>query len=628
MLSRVRAPAREASRREYPDPMPDSSTSITVPGAAPIVTRFAPSPTGHLHIGGARTALFCWAFAQHRRLSGVDGRFMIRIEDTDQARSSDESARGILDDLAWLGITWDDGPALVRGGGVAVGGDSRRVGPYFQAQRTGIYNVYLEHLVRSGRAYPAFETAADLDAQRAAMAAAKKTFKYLRPADIEFGVFPAARWARAQGGEPHVLRFMMPPTEVRVQDEILGEVKFAAGEVDDFVIRKQDGFPTYHFAVVIDDELMNVTHVLRAQEHLINTPRHVALQRALTRLRDDRVAASGGDGRAFRTPIYAHMPLIFNADGGKMSKRDKAKAARRALKDTLAKAGAGAAELEAAIARDIGIEGTALRGFIDADNDSIETAALLAARLKIVLPEIEVWDYRENGYLPEAIVNFLALLGWSPGVKDAEGKDIEKFDMAFLAQHFELDRIGKTSARFDRVKLLSFNGAAIAALPPEEFERRLFAWAGEFRPEFADRLGAVAGARRAALLRLAQPRSKTLREVEGAVAFALVADDAVIYDSVLATKAGLGAGDAKRGAVEALDALLAARAGAAAIVPAEIDAWVKAHAETAGIKVGDVAQPIRFALTGASVSPPLGDVVGVLGVASARARLRRALASG
>ncbi|MCK6478240.1 MAG: glutamate--tRNA ligase family protein, partial [Phycisphaerales bacterium] len=185
------------------------------------MTRFAPSPTGHLHIGGARSALFCWAFAARARLDGHDGRFMIRIEDTDQARSSEESARGILDDLAWLGITWEDGPVLKSrpASGDAnhqtptIGGDSRGVGPYFQAQRVAIYNAYVESLVKAGRAYPAFETTEELEARRKAAVAAKQTYRYERPADVQPGVFNDARWSRALAGERHVVRFVAPPGE-------------------------------------------------------------------------------------------------------------------------------------------------------------------------------------------------------------------------------------------------------------------------------------------------------------------------------------------------------------------------------------------------------------------------------
>lgn len=584
-----------------------------------IVTRFAPSPTGHLHVGGARTALLCWAFAQRARLDGHDGRFMIRVEDTDQARSSDESARGILDDLAWLGINWDDGPKLGD-----IGGDSRHVGPYFQAQRIDIYNAYIEHLVRLGRAYPAFETSDDLDRLRKEAIAKKANYKYARPADVKLGEFNADRWTKAQT-TPHVIRFVMPPTPIHVQDQILGEVKFAAGEVDDFVIRKQDGFPTYHFAVVIDDELMGVTHVLRAQEHLINTPRHVALQGALTRLVDDRAAAKGSTGQAFRVPFYGHMPLIFNMDGAKMSKRDKAKVARKTLKDHLAKSAAGGGTPSMtieAVAAAIEVDAASLRAFAEAENDSLETAALVAAHFNVALPEIEVWDYRKSGYLAEAITNFLALLGWSTGVKDAQGKDVEKFDLAFLAQHFDIARIGKTAAKFDRVKLLSFNGDAIAALSDTEFERRLTTWATQWEPNFAAKLASADRARRATLLRTCKSRCKTLRDATRVMAFALVTDEALTFDPAAVVQAKLEPSGMGR---ETLSAFAEFISSSTPFDPTTVDAWIKSHAEQRGVKMGEIATPIRVGLTGTNISPPLGDVVSVLGTAGALRRIQRCL---
>jgi glutamyl-tRNA synthetase len=280
-------------------------TDTTDQPANQTVTRFAPSPTGHLHIGGARTALFCAAYA-----GGASGRFVLRIEDTDQKRSSEAAAAGILDDLVWLGITWDDGPTY-SDGAHGCGGDDRGVGPFYQSQRREHYGKHLDRLIDAELAYPAFETPEELAEMRKAAEAEKKTFIYRRPADYDH----AAALKRAES-EEHVIRFRMPEAPVTVRDEILGEVTFPYEELDDLVIRKKDGFPTYHFAVVVDDELMGVTHVVRGQEHLNNTPRHIALMNAL----------------GFRVPVFAHLPLIFNADGSKMSKRDKDKAVRSAVK--------------------------------------------------------------------------------------------------------------------------------------------------------------------------------------------------------------------------------------------------------------------------------------------------------
>jgi glutamyl/glutaminyl-tRNA synthetase len=566
-----------------------------------VVTRFAPSPTGHLHVGGARTALFCWAFAKR-----YGGRFMIRIEDTDQARSSEESARGILDDLAWLGLAWDDGPRFVKPSTEVVGGSSRAVGPYFQAQRVGIYNQYIEAMVRAGHAYPAFETNEELDAMRKAATAKKETFKYRRPSDVKAGVFAESRWQRAIGGEAHVIRVCVPSEGFVVKDLVLGDVKFSAGELDDFVIRKQDGFPTYHFAVVVDDELMGVTHVLRAQEHLINTPKHMALQRLMRRI---------DDGRAFSTPAYAHMPLIFNPEGSKMSKRDKAKAARKGLKDALAKQAGLSVEI---VAKETGLIAAELQGFHDAENDSLEIAAALAKRFKISLPEIEVWDYRVNGYLPEALVNFLALLGWSPGVKTADGKDLERFDQAWLGANFAVERIGKTNAKFDRTKLLSFNSEYVAKLSDEEFSARVLTWADAHDQEIARKIRGVDRAKWNGIVPMVKSRCKTLSDVGSVAGFALVGDEAMTVDAVSLEKAKAGKGILEE-FVDWIGSVSSESLGGA------VDAWIKSTAEARKLKLGEVAQPIRVGLTGSTVSPPLGDVAGALGVASCVKRIGRVL---
>ncbi|MDX2148106.1 MAG: glutamate--tRNA ligase family protein [Planctomycetota bacterium] len=606
----------------------------------PLVTRFAPSPTGHLHIGGARTALFCWAFA---RRSG--GRFMIRIEDTDQARSSEESARGILEDLAWLGIEWDDGPVLElkRPGSEArrIGGDARGVGPFFQAQRVPIYDAYAESLVRAGRAYPAFESSEDLETQRKAAIAAKQTYRYERPADVTPGVFNEARWSRACSGEKHVIRFLSLHEPIVVQDEILGDVRIAPGELDDFVIRKADGFPTYHFAVVIDDELMGVTHVLRAQEHLANTPRHVAMQRALVRLPEH------GGPRPFQTPRYGHMPLIFNMDSTKMSKRDKAKAARAAVKQMLSSkqhslqslgdalrafggSRSGMATPESAAATAANFAAQQLAAFVAGDVDYVEVAETIAACFAIKLPEVNVYDFRRSGYLPEAIINFLGLLGWNPGMKLADGKDLEKFDQDFLATHFGLERIGRTSAKFDRNKLLSFNADAIAAMPAPAFVDRWRSWLSEFEPAALAKLQARNPDALALMAPSIKPRAKTFSETLKPLAFALMGDAEYAFDPAAVSKALTADGGA------GISILRSAREALAACedwTPSTLHSLIENLARDRGfvgdkgVNVGPVAQPIRVAIAGVAVTPPLGESLALLGKASTLARIDRCLAS-
>jgi glutamyl/glutaminyl-tRNA synthetase len=588
-----------------------------------VVTRFAPSPTGHLHIGGARSALFCWAYARKAKHDGNDGRFMIRIEDTDQARSSDESARGILDDMAWLGITWDDGPVLTNAHGHAnIGGDSRKVAPYFQAQRVAIYNAYVESLIKAGRAYPAFETTEELEGRRKAAVAAKQTYRYERPSDIQPGVFNAARWERAQKGESHVVRFVAPNEEIIVHDSILGDVKIAAGELDDLVIRKADGFPTYHFAVVIDDELMGVTHVLRAQEHLANTPRHVAMQKGLVRLPEH---AGGRSGVAFKTPIYGHMPVICNMDGSKMSKRDKAKTARKAAKDAIAK---NPAITAATLASAINITEKSMADFLAAENDLVDTAEALAKHFKIAIPEIEIWDFRRSGYLPEVIINFIALMGWNPGMKTDDGKDLEKFDIEFIGRHFSIDRIGKSSSKFDRNKLLSFNGDAIAAMPDDKFVATWRAWLAEYEPDALATLDTRGADTLKILAPAVKPRAKTLRDTLKPIAFALSSDTGYEFDAGAVEKnisGNSGAGAAILREFRGVLAGLASWNVQTLHTAIEDFAKGKGFVTEKGVNVGPVAQPLRVAIAGSAVSPPLGETLAVLGRESTLARIDRCL---
>ena len=247
------------------------------------VTRFAPSPSGHLHVGGARTALYAWAYAK-----GRGGRFIIRIEDTDQKRSSDAASVGFLKDLDWLGIRWDEGPTFTSDDGAVVGGGPN--GSYFQSERLAIYNRYCEQLIAQGKAYEAWETTEEGDALRKEAMARKEAFRYRFRGEIT--AEQRAQFVRE--GRSAVVRFRTPQVAITIHDEVLGEATLPAGEVDDFVIRKKDGFPTYHFAVVVDDELMGVTHVMRAQEHFTNTAKHMVLQDAL----------------GFRRPAYGHLSIM------------------------------------------------------------------------------------------------------------------------------------------------------------------------------------------------------------------------------------------------------------------------------------------------------------------------------
>jgi glutamyl-tRNA synthetase len=549
---------------------------------AVVITRFAPSPTGHLHVGGARTALFNWALA--RRLGG---RFLLRIEDTDVLRSSDEAVAGILEDLAWLGIDWDEGPAFA-----GCGGDPRGVGPFFQSQRLALYREACERLVAADLAYPAFETPEELETLRTRAQAESGAFRYRRPASFD----RAGALARA-AREPHVIRFRWPYEAITVHDEILGAADFPADFIDDFVLLKRDGFPTYHLGVVVDDEAMGVTHVLRGQEHLGNTPRHIALQRAL----------------GYRVPHYAHLPLIQNPDGSKLSKRDADKAVRARL----------ASEADLAAAR--AVMGPAFfdwHGNPDAQRPPGEIAAL-AAHLGLALPPITVEDFRRAGYTPEVLLNFLALLGWSPGEKLPDGRDREHFDTAYLARHFSLERVGRGNARFDRTKLLAFSHEALAALEGAEWLARWQGWCERYAPEARARL---ADAGRAHVFADAvRPRARTLAEPStpgGPGHYALVGDADFAYEPRAVEKL-LRKGEPCGLAL--LPDVAARLEKLPAFTPEAIEAEVSALAAERGVKLGVVAQALRTAVTGAGASPPLGQTLVSLGREATLARIARCL---
>lgn len=552
----------------------------------PPVTRFAPSPSGHLHVGGARTALFCWAFAK-----GRGGKFLIRIEDTDQKRSSDAASVGFLKDLEWLGIRWDEGPEYTAPDGTVVGGGPN--GSYFQSERLAIYARYTEKLLSEGKAYEAWDSQDELEAMRKEAAARKEAFRYRFRGEIT----PDQRAGYIAEGRVPVVRFRSPQVPVTINDEVLGDATLPAGEVDDFVIRKKDGFPTYHFAVVVDDELMGVTHVLRAQEHFTNTAKHILLQDAL----------------GFRRPTYGHLSIIKNPDDSKMSKRDKDKVLRKAVKEkALSAPPAGSVSAEE-WSRWIGDDNVQL---------DLDGAIRLADALKVTLPEINVDDFRRSGYLPEVICNFLALNGWSPG------HDIEKFDHAFLKERFGLDRVMKTPAKFDRVKLLAFNTDAITGMAPDDFARRCHAHAVQYRQDYLAKLG---DANFALLMKACQERSKTLDDPFRSNGFLLVADDALAFSDDKNVRKALGVGaapaDGARSGLDHLRAMRAVLAGLPDWTQPAIEAAANAYAaEHAQGKIGSVAQPLRIGVSGGTVSPPIWDTLVLVGRDSALARIDRCLA--
>jgi glutamyl/glutaminyl-tRNA synthetase len=566
-----------------------------------VITRFAPSPSGHLHVGGARTALFNWAYA--RRFGGT---FILRIEDTDQKRSSDASSMAFLDDLAWLGIDWDEGPEyetskrqnVKTSKSSSVDAEARSFGggengPYFQAQRLEIYERYMEQLVESGKAYRAFETPEELDAKRDEARRLGKPYRYDRAA-LQLDEATVKRYL--DEGRPYVVRFKVPENEtITVHDEVLGDVVKESSEYDDFVIRKADGYPTYHFAVVVDDELMGVTHVIRAQEHLNNTHRHQMLQDAL----------------GFRRPKYAHISVITNPNGSKMSKRDKDKALRAAVRAT------GLNEPPTHGDRLAVREDEWAWWMEDPDRQlDADAANALAEVLGIHLPEINVDDFRRSGYLPDVMVNYLALLGWNPG------GDREKFDRDFLIQHFDFDRVIKSSAKFDREKLLAFNLDAIQQMDADEFASHLRLHAEQHHPEFIERLGED---RFELFARANQSRSKTLDDPFRSDRFFIIADEHVTYEESKPVRKALAGGEPNGYAH--LEALLPRLRELSEWTIDEIEAEVKQYADDyAEGKLGKVAQPLRIAVTGGTISPAIFDTLAILGRDSTIRRIERCLA--
>jgi len=486
--------------------------------------RFAPSPTGHLHIGNARTALFNWLLA---RQSG--GTLVLRIDDTDRTRHQADAVGKIIEDLRWLGIDWDEGPDI--GGPHA---------PYFQSQRLDLYEQYFRRLLDEGRAYYCFETPEQLEAMRREAARQKRPFRYPRPDPLP--TEQDARKARAEG-RPVTVRFKMPDHDITVHDRIMGDVTIRAEELDDFVIRKADGFPTFHLASVVDDAVMGITDILRGQEWLAQTPRHIALQQAL----------------GLPTPRYAHLPLIFNMDGSKMSKRDKDKAIARGQRP----------------------------------------------------PEIDVFDFRAAGYLPEVLVNFIALLGWSPG------HDREKLTRQELIELFSIERIGKTASKFDREKLLAFNTEANAAAD----EDRLLAGLKDYLSVNETPLRQADDETLRRLLR-ANAGFRTFRDIDEKSRFLFLPDEQIEYDPKAIAKVlakGGGAGFAMlREVLGELEALQDWSAP-------QLESVLKRLQRRHGVGLGQVAQPVRVAVSGTTVSPPIFETLELLGKPATLRRIRTTL---
>ncbi|MDP6545156.1 MAG: glutamate--tRNA ligase [Phycisphaerae bacterium] len=477
-------------------------------------TRFPPSPTGYLHVGGARTALFAFVMARK-----TGGQFVLRIEDTDRARHDESAVDKIIEDLRWLGIDWDQGPDI--------GGPN---GPYRQSERLDIYRDHVDKLLTGGKAYYAFDTSEELEKMRAEAQDAKLNFHYPRPDPLPSTA--DAENAR-QAGRPVVVRFLCPEGDVTISDDAFGQVTMPADQTDDFIILKADSYPTYHLANVIDDAMMGVNYIMRGQEFLGQSWRHKVLREALD----------------FDEPQYCHLPLIMDTQGRKLAKRDG---------------------------------------------------------------DVEVFAFRQAGYLPETMVNYLALLGWNPG------NDIERFSLEELVELFTPDRVGKTNAKFDRDKLLAFNTDAVAAADPD----RLLAGLKDFlaindTPIPADDDD---------LLRRILQANKGFRTFADIIAKSgiLFDDDAVIEYDPKAVKKWLAKGE---NAGWTMLAELRDRLADCDWTGDAIEQLIADICEQKEIGMGKVAQPIRVAVTGRAVSPSIGETLIFLGKEKTLRRMDNCLAA-
>lgn len=476
--------------------------------------RFAPSPTGYLHVGGARTALFNWLFARHH-----GGVFVLRIEDTDVERSSWDMVEGILEGLRWLGIDWDEGPE--------VGGAH---GPYFQSQRLPRYSELAERLVSTGHAYYCYCDPGALKAERGAAQQGGDGYKYDRRC---LALTPDAVAANEAAGKPRAVRFKMPPGVTRFSDLVKGDIEFANDHIEDFVIRRSDGHPTYHLSVVADDVDMAITHVVRGDDHVSNTPKQVLLYEAL----------------GAPVPRFAHVPLILGPDKKRLSKRHGA---------------------------------------------------------------TSVTEYQRQGVLPQAMFNFLALLGWNPGTEQ------EVFTRDELIAAFSLEQINASNAVFNPEKLEWFNAQHLARLDASGvtalLEPELRA-AGLWRASFAD----VERAQLLAVFDLLKSRVKRASEFPE-LARPYLAEE-IEYD-----KAAAGKHFAVPGIAAGLDALAEAYVAAEPFDSHTLEVVLRATAEAEGLKAGALIHAARLAVTGRAVSPSLFDVLVVLGRERVVARLRAAAA--
>ena len=477
-------------------------------------TRFAPSPTGYPHVGNIRTALFAWLFARHN-----GGSFIVRIEDTDVARKVEGTVEAILDSLRWLGLDWDEGPE--------VGG---KYGPYFQSQRLDKYHEIAQQLISQGDAYYCYCSPQRLEEMRAEQVRRKQPPGYDRHCR-ELSREERAK-KEAEGIIP-VVRFKTPlEGQTRFNDLIWGDVVFENNTIDDFVLLKSDGYPTYHLANIVDDHLMEISHVIRAEEWLSSTPRHVLMYQAL----------------GFEPPNFAHLPMLLGADRSKLSKRHGA---------------------------------------------------------------VSITEYFEQGYLPEAMVNFLALLGWSLDDRT------EILSRQELIDNFSLERVNRTAAIFNRDKLNWMNGVYVRSLTLEDFVQRSLPFLDKNLPSEVKRPLSIDYVRQ--IMPLIQERAKTLVEVAELAQFFFVEE--LDYAPGLL----IGKNMSRELTTEALKTARP-RLGELKVFDAEsLEALLRPLAVELGLKTGQLFGALRVAVTGRTAAPPLFQTMAVLGKGRCLKRIEAAL---
>ncbi len=477
--------------------------------------RFAPSPTGYLHIGGARTALFNYLYARHN-----GGKFVLRIEDTDTERTIEDSAEKMMQSFRWLGLDWDEGPIT---GGPA--------GPYQQSQRQELYRKYATSLLDKGLAYRCYCTPEELAAEREQARAEKKAPRYSGRCR---NLTPEERERLEKEGRSSTIRFRTPDNgNTVVNDLIHGEVSFKNEEIADFIIMKSDGFPTYNFACVIDDWLMGITHVLRADEHLSNTPKQMMIYRALSA----------------PMPKFGHVPMILAPDRSKLSKRHGAQT---------------------------------------------------------------VEEFRDKGYLAEAIVNYIALLGWTPPDATKEIMTLEE-----MAEEFDLSRVSFTAAVYDVQKLTWMNGQYIRQLEPEALVQKYIPFAVAAGLGAKEELAGKKDWLKKVVVSL-QERARTLEEMAEASGFYFKAPNA--YD-----EKGIKKFFAKPNVAVLLEKGAEVISGISDWNIESCEEGYRNLIDSEGIKGGELIHPTRLALSGKTVGPGLFEIMYVLGKDESIFRLRAAV---